>query len=126
MRDLSYSDALSGNSIVRPDGGGRSVVAQRLEVVRHGARRLSAQAHDRERVGHRLRVVLSAAVFPSLDIAPEAARRLGRTPLPGDVVSLQALESALALFDSQPIDWTRLASACGKQSAAAPAIPRPA
>ncbi len=57
---------------------------------------------------------------------PPAARPLGDHGVSGDVVSLQAIESALALFDQQSIDRNGLATARGMQPAAAFAVSCPA
>ncbi len=58
-----------------------------------------------------------------LDLAATAGRLARRAALPGDVVSLQAVESALASADPASADGTGLAPAGRVDAAAAPAVP---
>ena len=59
---------------VPADGGPGPAAAPRLGAVRHGPRRLPAQAHDRAAAGRRLRLVLPAAVRPRQHLASPPGR----------------------------------------------------
>ena len=104
MRDLPHPDAVSRDAAVPADGGGGAAAAQELVAVRHGARRVSAQAHESRTARRGIRLVLPASVLAPLDLAAPAGGCARGHPLPGDVVSLQTLELALALADSPPAD----------------------
>ena len=84
------------------------------------------KTHDRRAAPEWLRVLLSAAVFASLDLAsaPEGLAR--GVVIPRDVVPLQAIESDLAFPDPSPADGTRVAATRGAQPPATPALQAPA
>src|SRR5688500_505760 len=64
-------------------------------------------------------MVLPAALFAWLDLASPASRFAGRPALPGNVLSVQALESRLALAHSPRADGDGLAAA-GRMDAPPP------
>ena len=72
VRDLSHPDALSRHAAVPATGGRGPAAASGLDPVRHGPRGVPAQAHDARGTGARLRLALSAAVLPRLDLAAAA------------------------------------------------------
>ena len=97
VRDVSYSDAVSGDPAVRANGGGGPFAAPRLDALRYGARGVSSEAHVAGGTGARLLVDLRATVLAHFDLAA-AARGLARgCALSGDVVSVQAIQPVLAL-----------------------------
>jgi hypothetical protein len=69
--------------------------------------------------------VLRSPVLAPLDLAAEAGRLAGRAAVPGDVVSLQAIESPLAPLNPPPPDRPGLASLGRMDQAQAPAVPSP-
>src|SRR5262245_57173752 len=96
MRDLSHSDAISGNAIVPTDGGARPFVASRLDPLRHGTRRLSTQAHDSRGAGAGLRMDLPAPLLPHLHLAAASGGLACCPAVPRHVLSLQTFKSLLA------------------------------
>ena len=71
-------------------------------------------------------LVLPAAVFASLDLAPAPERLARGAGVSRDVVPLQALEPVLAFPDPPPADRAGLAAARGAQPPASPAVQAPA
>ena len=71
------------------------IAPRRLGPVRHRARRVPAEAHDARAAGRWLRVELRTPVLAPVDLATPSARPRRGTPLPRDVVSLQAIEPLL-------------------------------
>src|SRR5205823_9394716 len=100
MRDFSYPDALSGHAPLSTAGCRGPDSAQTMGVLRHGSCRLSAAAYVTGAVSDRLRLVLPAALFPSIDLAPPSRGPECGAALFGHVVSVQALQSRVALADS--------------------------
>src|SRR6185436_11203941 len=90
----------------------------RLVALRHGARRLPAPAHDARGTLRGLRVVLSTALLPRVDLAAAAARSGRRAAVPRDVVPLQAQQLALARPD--PASHSRETVAAARRNHAAP------
>jgi hypothetical protein len=73
-------------------------------------RRLSTTAYVSRAVGGGLCLVLPAAVLAPIDLAPSPGGSACRSALPGDVLSVQAFESSVALADSAPSHRHGLAS----------------
>ncbi len=122
VRHVSRPHAVPGHAAVRANAGRRPDPASRLDPLRHGARRLPAAADDRRRAGRGLRLVLRAVVLARLDLAPPAPGPAGDPPLPGDVVSLQAVEPLLALAHPPSVDRGGLAAAGRMDAAPASAL----
>src|SRR5436309_1567718 len=99
MRDVPHSHPLPRHAFARSDETGPTTASPELESVRHGTRRLSPATDDARRIGRRLRLVLSQALLPSLDLATPPERCASDPALPRDVLPLQALQSPLAPAD---------------------------
>ena len=70
-------------------------------------------------------MVLSAPLFPPLDLAPSTIGIRGGAPLPGNVVSLQTKQPALAVPDPPPVNSSSMASA-GRMHPSSPLAVPPA
>src|SRR5262249_19954683 len=114
------------HAALRADGARRKIVASRLDALRHGARRLPAEADERGAARRRLRLVLPAPLLPRLDLAPPAERPLRRPPLPRDVLSLQAQQWAVVLADPAAPRPRGLVAARRVDAAAPLEVPRAA
>src|SRR5438105_4301032 len=122
MCHVSHPDAISRHAALRADGAPGATVAQNVVEIRHGQRRLSPGAHDARATGRRLCLVLPPPLLALLDLAPPARGSAGGAALPGDVVSLQALEPYMAFPDSPTPDGRRLAPARGVDAPPACAV----
>src|SRR5258708_7448977 len=122
VRHIPYSDAVSWDAAVPPDGSGGPSAASRLDALRHGARRVSSEAHDPGRAGARLCVDLRAAVLAPVDLAAAAAGLAGGANVPGNVVFIQAVELVLALVDQAPLGARGVAAVGGVDARAASAF----
>src|SRR5690606_19889272 len=111
VRDVPYSDAVSRHAALRRSRAAEPHRASRLAALRHGARRVRAEADDGRGALRRIRVVLPAAVLASVDLAPPSEGLAGGARLSRDVVLVQAIELDLALADPVAADRARLAPA---------------
>src|SRR5579872_338531 len=100
MRHVPHPHAVSRDTAIPPDGGGRPAAASRLEPVRYGARGLPPSPHVAGRAGGGLLLDLPAPVLPCLHLAPPARGLARGRSLSRDVVSLQAVELFVASVDS--------------------------
>src|SRR5690606_2577539 len=99
VRDVPYPDAVSRHATLRRARAAEPHRASGLAAIRHGARRVRAEADDRRGALCGRRVVLPAALLAPLDLAQASEGLAGRARLPCDVVSVQAIEPDLALAD---------------------------
>src|ERR1022692_469347 len=123
MLHLSHSYAVSSNPIISANGSARTNPASRLESLRHGARGLSAHAHEPQRTRARLCLDLPAALFTFVDLAPSSERLAGRAALPRHVVPLQAFQPLLASADTARLGESGVEASGGDDSLAACALP---
>src|SRR5579864_3586772 len=118
MRNVPHPHSVSRHPALSANGKRGPLASSKLGPVRHGARRLSAKAHEPGRVAARIRLALSQVILPSFDLA-SASSILERGPyLPGRVLFVQAFQSDLAFFDQTPAGPPRLAPAGGTHQAA--------
>src|SRR5262249_24958047 len=115
-----------GDAAVRADGARGPAAAQGLVAIRHGPRRVPAQAPDGRAARGGVRLVLPPAVLARVDLAAAAGGPGGGAAVPGAVLPLQALEPLLVHADPRPADGGGVAAVGGVDAAAARALPPPA
>src|SRR4029079_8426422 len=118
--------AVSEHASLSPDGGGRAVAPQGLVALRHGALRVSSEAHDAGGARGRLRRALSAPLLARVDLGAAPARSHSRCSLSRYGGPLQTDESAVAPAHSKPHGPLRVEAARARDAASPPALPRAA